>query len=76
KAAMATLRSRRATEGDRDEAIEALLELGAEGPRLLAQHAAKACKAAAKDNGKRIDAALSAFDKGAAALLKVRLDRK
>ena len=34
KAAMATLRSRRVTEADRDEAIEALLELGAEGPRL------------------------------------------
>ena len=76
KAAMATLRARRAADEERDEAIEALLELGAEGPRLLAQHAAKACKTAAKDNGKRIEAALSAFDKGAAAVLKARLDQK
>ncbi|MEE2938791.1 MAG: CAP domain-containing protein [Planctomycetota bacterium] len=76
KAAMATLRARRVTDDEREEAIEALLGLGAEGPRLLAQHAAKACKAAAKDNAKRIDATLSAFDKGAAAVLKVRLGRK
>lgn len=76
KAAMATLRARRASDEERDEAVEALLELGAEGPRLLAQHATKACKTAAKDNGKRIEAVLSAFDKGAAAVLKVRLDRK
>ena len=76
KSAMATLRARRAADQERDEAIEALLELGAEGPRLLAQHAAKACKTAAKDNGKRIEAALSAFDKEAAAVLKGRLDRK
>lgn len=75
KAELAILRSRKATEDERDAAVEALLELGTEGPRLLAQHASKVCKGAAKENRKRMDAALGAFDKQAAAVLKARLGR-
>lgn len=75
KQELAVLRSRKATEQERDAAIEALLGLGAEGPRQLAGVAAKECKARARTNAKELKAVFASFDKRAAAVLKARLDR-
>lgn len=76
KAAIATLQGRRSSAGDKDAAVEALLGLGLEGPKALANVASKESSGLHKANAKAAKKVFAGFEKRAAAVLKKRLDRE
>lgn len=74
--AMAAYKRRGATAQEREEAVDALLELGPEAAGLLGRQVVRELKAGAKDHDKARRELLAGYERLAGRIIEARLDRE